>query len=257
MLALLSSPQDGSGANSWNRMTSWSYTSVYGRTAIGLHDLEAQIGSAALERAFKAYYQRWKFRHPSIADLRQSLMESSGQPEAVSRYFDQQVYHVARVDDSVKSITCEEELPVTGTHEKDGQWIEDTNASVAKSIEETRAAWARANPHPAPGTGPFPFTTTVVLRRHGAPGPETLLVKFADGSSETAKWDDDQLWARYAWTKPVKAISAEIDPEHVLQLDADKFNDGRTLASSHQAALRLTGDLAAWFQAVLALLVTQ
>ncbi len=255
--ALVSSPQDGSGANSWNRLTNWSYTSVYGRTSIGLHDLEAQIGSAAMEKSFQAYYQRWKFRHPSIADFRQSLMENSGQPELVSRYFDQQVYHVARVDDMVRSLTSEEDLPATGTQQKDGQWIEATNASVAKSIEETRAAWAKANPHAAPGTGPFPFTTTVVLRRFGAPGPQTLLVKFADGSSETAKWDDDLLWARYTWTKPVRAVSAEIDAEHVRLLDADKFNDGRTIAASHQASLRLAGDLAAWFQTMLALMVTQ
>jgi hypothetical protein len=255
--AMLSSPQDGSAASSWNRLSNWSYISLYGRTAVGLHDLEALIGKDAMEKSFQAYYQRWKFRHPSIADFRQSLMENSGQPELVSRYFDQQVYHVARVDDSVESLTCEEQLPVTGTHEIAGQWSEDTSQAVAQSIEQSRAAWAKANPHPAPGTGPFLFKTTVVLRRHGAPVPETLLVKFADGSSETASWDDDQQWARFSWIKPVRVVSAQIDPEHVRLLDADKFNDGRNMTASHQTSLRLTGDVAAWFQTILALMVTQ
>ena len=255
--ALLSSPQDGSAANSWNRLSNWSYISVYGRTALGLHDLEALIGKEAMERSFQAYYQRWKFRHPSIADFRQSLMENSGQPERVSRYFDQQVYHVARLDDSVSSLTCEEQLPVTGTQQNAGQWSEETSSAVAKSIQQTRSDWARANPHPAPGTGPFLFKTTVELRRRGAAVPETLLVKFADGSSETASWNDDQQWARFSWTKPVRVISAEIDPTHMQLLDADKFNDGRSMTASHRASLRLAGDLAAWFQTILALMVTQ
>ncbi|MBK7280981.1 hypothetical protein [Candidatus Aalborgicola defluviihabitans] len=40
-----------------------------------MHDLEERLGKDVTEKAFKAYYKRWKFRHPSIADLRDVLIE--------------------------------------------------------------------------------------------------------------------------------------------------------------------------------------
>ena len=70
-------PADPIGQNAYDRLQS--IGAVYSRTAVTLRDLEARIGKEATERAFKAYYARWKFRHPSVADLRESLAEASGQ----------------------------------------------------------------------------------------------------------------------------------------------------------------------------------
>jgi Peptidase family M1 domain len=80
-------PVDGVGENSWNRRSSSSYRTVYHRTAIILHDLEASLGTPTMEKAMQDYYQRWKFRHPSIADLRESLAEASGQRATVEAAF--------------------------------------------------------------------------------------------------------------------------------------------------------------------------
>jgi hypothetical protein len=66
-----------------------------------MRDLEAAVGTPALERAFKLYYARWKYRHPSIADLREALIEGTGQRATVERIFANQVYDVHPVDDSI------------------------------------------------------------------------------------------------------------------------------------------------------------
>ncbi|MBV8125231.1 MAG: M1 family metallopeptidase, partial [Paucibacter sp.] len=82
--AMRHEPSDPLGGNSWDRLSSMGYASVYMRTSTTLRDLEDALGKPVMEKAFKLYYQRWKFRHPDIADLRDALAEASGKPELVN-----------------------------------------------------------------------------------------------------------------------------------------------------------------------------
>ena len=66
----LKNPPDPLGENAWDRLSSSSYGTVYFRTATAMHDLEERLGTPVMERAMKEYYRRWRFRHPSSADLR-------------------------------------------------------------------------------------------------------------------------------------------------------------------------------------------
>ena len=75
-------------------------------------------------------------------------------------------------------------------------------------LPPNREAWGKAHPDAkATDPGPYSWRTTVTLRRRGVAVPQTLLVKFADGSSETVVWDDQERWVRFSWVKPVKALS--------------------------------------------------
>jgi hypothetical protein len=257
MLAMLHEPADPIGANSWQRLSSLSYTSLYSRSVLILHDLQSLIGTEAMDKSFKVYYNTWKFRHPSIADFREALADNSGQPELIDKYFALEVYGARRIDDDVDSVTSDEVLPQLGSHEENGKWVNVDEKAIDEQVAKTRKDWDKAHPKPEPGTGPFPFLTTVTLKRYGAPVPEILTVQFADGSSEVAVWNDSKRWARFSWTKPVKAVSAEIDANHQRLLDADKLNDSKTLKSDPKAALRLSGDIATWYQYLLSLMVTQ
>ncbi|MES3025083.1 MAG: M1 family metallopeptidase [Pseudomonadota bacterium] len=245
-------PADPLGQNAYERLQG--VGPVYSRTAVVMRDLEARIGKQAIERAFKAYYQRWKFRHPSVADLRESLAEASGQRAVVEQLFAQQVYQVAKVDDRIDRFSSAEELPQPGTFEAGGKRVEHDAAAVEKRIDAARAQWARANPRAKAGTGPFPFRTSVTLRRRGASVPQTLLVKFADGSTETASWNNDEKWQRFSWIKPVKAVSAELDPQRRHYLDTSKLDDSRTLKADPAASRRWSADFAAFVQILLALI---
>jgi hypothetical protein len=236
-------PADPLGENAYDRLQG--IGPVYVRTATMMRDLEARIGKDATERAFKEYYKRWKFRHPSVADLRETLAEASGQRATVEAFFAQQVYSTAKVDDRVDKFSSDEVVPQTGTREVNGAWVEDKESAVRESIEKTRKAWEKANPKAKPGTGPYPFRTALVLRRRGAAVPQTVLVKFADGTSETTVWDNDARYQKLTWVRPSRAVSVELDPQRQHYLDVSKLDDSRTLKPDSSAARRWTGDLSA------------
>jgi hypothetical protein len=257
LTAMVHQPPDPIGANSWQRISSIGYFSVYSRTVLMLNDLQDIIGTEAMDKAFKAYYETWKYRHPSIADFRESLADHSGHADVVEKYFALEVYNARRIDDAVTSVESVELLPQPGTHEENGKWTTQDDKAIDEQVEKIRKDWHKAHPKPEPGTGPFPFQTTVTVRRYGAPVPEILTVQFADGSSEVAVWNDSKRWVRFSWTKPVKALSAQINAGHSRMLDADRFNDSYSIKSDSKPALRLSGDLASWYQYILSILVTQ
>jgi len=249
-------PADAPGQNAWNRLDG--IGPVYMRTALVLRDLEARIGSEAIERGFKEYYRRWKFRHPSVADFREALADGSGARAAVEETFARQLYAVARVDDRVAEINSEEVLPLAGTRLENGRRVEETQADLDKRIAKLRADWKKANPKAKPGSGPFPYRTQVTVRRGGASVSQTLLVRFADGSREVAAWPagTDENWRTFSWVKPAKAESAELDTRRHHYLDVNKLDDSRTLANDGSAARRWGSDAMVFIQLLLSLIAT-
>lgn len=245
----LADPPDALGHSSWHRFSSSSYGTVYARTATLMHDIEAQIGKNKLEQAFKTYYQRWKFRHPSTADLREVLAEVSGQPALIHKLFEQHVYASNKVDDRIESFKSTEELPLLSASLSEKQRDEQ--------VEQARKAWKKAHPDAkAEQGGAFPYRTTVMLRRRGAAQAQTLVVRFADGSSETVVWDDEARWKRVSWLKPVKAVSAQLDPEQLHSLDVNLADNGQRLKPDGRAARRLATDAGGLVQTLLALIAT-
>lgn len=226
----LTHPLDETGANAWNRFSTFSYGTVYARTMTLMTDLEHQLGTPVMEKAMKAYYERWKFRHPSITDLEESLAESSGKRAVVESIFNQQVFAANRVDDAIEELQSEEVLPMPGTHLADGKWVEDKSDDVDSVIDKQRDAWNKNHADADKETaGPFAYRTTVTLKRYGAPVSEKLVVHFADGSSETVEWNNNQRWQRYSWVKAARGISAELDPDNLHLLDANRLNNTRII----------------------------
>nr|WP_240734092.1 M1 family metallopeptidase [Dyella soli] len=248
---------DPLGENSWDRYSSSSYGTVYSRTATAMHDLEERLGKDVMERAFREYYRRWHFRHPSVADLRAVLIEVSGDARNVNDIFDHYVYGTARIDDRVEAIDNQEVLPQAGSWVKQGERSELVADDRDAQVEKQRDAWKQAHPHAKSGSaGPFLWRGTVTVVRDGAPVPQTLRVIFADGSNEDVRWDDDRRWARFVFTRPTRIVSAELDRERKILLDANKLNDSRTVKSDTSASRRWTADVAAALQAFYAFVVT-
>lgn len=253
----LGEPADPLGENAWLRLEG--IGPVYARTAVMMRDLEAQLGKDVMERAMRTYYQRWRFRHPSIADLQATLAEVSGQGALVNTVFEQQVYATQPVDDRIADFSSDEVLPqpgYAGANANANPNVNVTSAVAEEQAEGARKRWHAQHPDAKPGTGPFPWRTAVVLRRHGAAVPQTLVVTFADGSRETVRWQGQERWRRFEWVKPVRAVSAQLDPERRHLLDANKLDDGRTLAADASATRRWTFELGTIVQTILALLAT-
>jgi hypothetical protein len=253
--AMVRDPSDATGASSWNRLDSQGYGSVYSRTATVMRDLEATLGKAAIEQGFKDYYATWKFRHPSIADLRESLAVSTGQRAVVERVFAQQVYAAGKQDDSIASLSSDPVLPVAGRMVVDGKPVTRDAEAVAASVEQQDQAWHKAHPKAAKDDGPFDYRTTVVVRRRGVAVPQSLVVTFADGSTRGFDWDDALLWKRFSFVDKRRAVAAQIDPQQRAYLDASKLDDGRRIEGDGSAARRWSADVVALFQALQNVLV--
>jgi hypothetical protein len=245
-------PADAPGANAWHRLQG--IGPVYVRSATVLRDLEAELGAPAIERAFREYYRRWKFRHPSTADLRETLAETTGRRDVVERVFARQLMATARVDDRIGDIASTEVLPQPGTRETPAGRVEDKQADIDRRVADARKAWKAAHPQAPDGTGPYPWRTDVVVRRRGAAVPQVLVVRFADGSAKTVAWDADEKWRRFSFTGPARAVSAQLDPRQVHYLDVDKLDDGRTLDPDPSASRRWSLDVAAIWLSVLSLI---
>jgi hypothetical protein len=247
-------PADAPGENAHHRLQG--IGPVYSRTSTVMRDLEAQLGSPVMEAAFKEYYRRWKFRHPSLADLRDTIIDVSGQAALVTSVFDQQLYRVRRVDDRISDFSSIEALPLAGSLETNGAWRELGSKGLVERIDTARAEWRKKHPKVDDGSGPFPYLTTVTLRRNGAPVPQTLLVKFADGTSETVAWNGDEDWRTFHWTRPARAVSAQLDPQRRHYLDVNKLDDSRSIDPDPRAARRWSSDFGAIVQALLSLIAT-
>ncbi|MDI1253930.1 M1 family metallopeptidase [Thermomonas sp.] len=254
--ASLTDPADPLGDNSWARLSSSSYGTVYTRTATVMHQIENMVGTPAMERAMKLYYERWKFRHPSVADLRDELAEGTGKPDIVNANFDSFIYGTGRFDDRVSSIVSHEILPLAGYHLDQGKQMLLGSKQVDKQISDSRKAWKTKHPKAKDWENVFPYQTVVVVRRDSAVMPQTLRVNFADGTHRDMPVTSTGSWQRFTFIGPAKAVSAQLDPDNVLHMDQSKLNDSRTVEADTRASRRWFGDFASLLQSFFALLAS-
>lgn len=254
--ASLGDPADPLGGNSWERLSSGSYNTVYTRTATAMRQIEALVGTPAMERAMKLYYARWKFRHPSTADLQAALAEGTGRADIVDAAFDAFIYGTGKVDDRVSSIKSEEILPLPGYRDYKGQRVLVGGKQIDKAIDDLREKWKKAHPKAKAWEGAFPYRSIVVVRRDGLAVPQTLRVKFADGSQRDMAVSGSGSWQRFVFVGPAKAVSAQLDPDDKIRLDGNELNDSRTAEANGDAARRWFRDFAMLLQSLFALLAT-
>jgi len=246
---------DPIAGNSWKRWSGGSYGLVYSRTALVFHDLEQVIGTELFEKAMKLYFQRWRFRHPGTADLREAFVDAGADRALVERWFEEQVFANGPVDDRVMKVAAREELPPLGLPDVDGRRQEATEKAREKAVSDAREAWKKEHGEPADGKpGPFPWRNEVSVRRYGVGVPQVVVVTFEDGSVEKLDWPAGERWGHWELVRPVKVRSAQIDAERKVFLDLNKLDDGRTREARRGPAARLALSMGGWIQFLLAVL---
>jgi hypothetical protein len=162
------------------------------------------LGETTIRRALQVYFLRYRFTHPTGSDFLHTLEEVSGRMD-LEPYFNQAIYGTEALDYSVDSLD-------SGPTE---WWKGDKSGG--------------------------PYHSTVVVRRLGTfLFPVTLEVVFADGSRERATWDGKDRWMRFSWDRPSRAVSAQVDPDHTVRLDANSFNNSYIDEPRSTARLKLT-----------------
>lgn len=247
---------DPIAGNSWDRFSRGSFGLVYSRTAMVFHDLEARLAPGVLARGFAGYYRRWRFRHPSTADFEEALADAAGdEAPLVHRWFSEQVYQRAPVDDRVETVEAVEVLPEPGTFLRDGQRHERTQEQADEEIQQRRDAFKKSHPEAKPAAaGPFNWRSVVQVRRYAAEEPETVVVRFDDGAVETLPFPEGERWHRFVFERPARVASAQLDPGRQVLLDLNKLDDGRTRERAPLASRRWTLEFMAWAGLALSML---
>ncbi len=205
----LSSPNyDPLTRKAWQFVDSSSYGAItYGKTATVLTTLEAVVGTDAMNRAMRTYFMTYRFKHPTGTDFLNTIKQVTGRQDLDS-YFDQAVSGTAVLDYAVRDIDSEPVKwwdPPTGKDE------------CAKGCRDT-----------------------VTIRRKGDfILPVTLEVRFDDGTKKREFWDGKDRWTRFTYVKNARILSAEIDPDHVIWMDKDMFNNSYVEASDGTAGRKL------------------
>ena len=95
--------------------------------------------------------------------------------------------------------------------------------------------------------------TTVVVRRYGdGVFPVDVRITFDDGSQVRERWDGRERWTLMTFDRTARAVSAEVDPDRVLQLDMNWTNNSRSLAPrGDRAATKWALKWMVWLQDLL------
>jgi Peptidase family M1 domain len=195
----------------WQFLNFDSYGDItYSKTALVLLTLEHIIGEQKVREAQHVYFERYRFKHPTADDFMNTVNEAAGQN--LDWYWNQ---------------------AVRGTQVLDYR--------ILKADSE-RADWADKNAPKVEKKGETEYLSSVVVHRKGDfVFPVVLEVKFDDGETIREGWDGVDRWHRFTWQKKAELVSAEIDPDHAILLDRDRFNNSWLQKPDSHATGKITG----------------
>jgi len=204
----------------WEYLSGASYgTNSYGRVGLTLRTLESYLGAETMARVMRVYHQRWRYRHPCLADFIAAVNEVSGRD---MNWFFQQFFYSSNVADytidQVRSDLVEGKLGVYEVNGKKQTFTEKDASKEAKGAAKQ-------------------YRSTITVRRLGeALAPVDVVVHFDNGETVREHWDGQYRWTRFTYLKSAKAVSAEVDPECKLALEANFTNNSRTAEEDNRAA---------------------
>ena len=182
---------------------------TYGKTASVLLTLEGIIGQDTMNKAMRAYFMKYRFTHPTKEDFLKTIEEVSG--KNLRWYFDQAIYGSQVMDYKVLKI---ESFPENWYEEKKNMFQKEDQNTVYRSY-----VWLQRK-------GDFVM-------------PVDVEIKFDDGEKVREHWDGVNRWTRFMYEKKAKVESAEIDPDHKIQIDRNDFNNSYAAEAHGKAARKL------------------
>jgi len=190
-----------------------SYAGItYGKTSSVLLTLEGIIGEDTMAKAMHTYFMKYRFTHPTKEDFLKTIEEVSGKD--LRWYFNQAVYGSQVLDYQILSV---DSYPTNWFEEKKGK---DKDKDKDKdNVYQSYVAVGRK--------GDFVM-------------PIDVEVKFDNGEKVREHWDGQSRWTRFGYVKKAKVVSAEIDPDHTVQIDRDHFNDSFVVKPSPKPTYKLS-----------------
>ena len=70
--------------------------------------------------------------------------------------------------------------------------------------------------------------------------PVEVEIKFDNGEKVREHWDGQSRWTKLTYQKKAKAVSAELDPDHTVQIDRNNFNNSYVVDANPKATRKLS-----------------
>jgi hypothetical protein len=190
-----------------------SYAGItYGKTATILLTLEGTIGEDTMAKAMHIYFMKYRFTHPTKEDFLKTIEEVAGKD--LRWYFNQAVYGSQVLDYEVLSVNS---FPVNWYEEKKDK------KEATKGKDDTV------------------YQSYVTLhRKEDFITPIDVEIKFDNGELVREHWDGQSRWTRLGYVKKAQVVSAEIDPDHTVQLDRNDFNNSFVVQASTRPTYKLS-----------------
>ena len=204
---------DPQSAPSWRYWPETARAINYSKTALWLNTLERMLGWDTLQQILSTYFKRFSFKHPEPKDFFAVANEVS--KSDLTWFFDQVYRNSTHFDYALDFFTSEQV--------SDRGIFGDTNQRTFAADERSGDA----------------YRTRVIARRVGdGVFPVTIRVVFENNQEVRWQWDGRDRWKMFEVDRPVRAVTAQVDPERVLLLDANYTNNSRSLAPKTNAAAR-------------------
>ena len=195
------------------------------RAAVALHMIERYIGWPALQQALAAFREQRHGRPLSAQEFAAVVSDQRGSD--LAWLFDEAFRVSARFDYGIEALSSE---PSAG------------DASRIRTSVTVRRY----------GDGLFAGTSEARAAMPGGSRSLPVEVRFADGSRVRDGWDGRDVGGDFVYESRSRAVSASIDPDVVVLLDADRANNTRTLQPGwHEAGARLAFQWIVWLQDVM------
>jgi peptidase M1-like protein len=202
--------RDPMAQKAYNYASFGSYSGItYGKTASVLLSLEGIIGQDTMAKAMHTYFMKYRFTHPVKEDFLKTIEEVSGRD--LHWYFNQAVYGSQVMDYEILKI---DSFPAEWYLEK-------------KDKKNTKKD----------GKDDTVYQSYVTIhRKEDFVMPVEVEIKFDNGEKIREHWDGQSRWTRFSYQKKAKVLSAEIDPDHTVQIDRNNFNNGYIVEPNSKAS---------------------
>ncbi len=205
--------RDPMAQNAYAYYNSNSYGGVtYGKTASVLLTLEGIIGEETMSKAMRAYFMKYRFTHPTKEDFLKTIEEVAGKD--LHWYFNQAVNGTQVLDYEILKV---DSFPV--------DWYQEKKDKKSDKNAKDNAVYQ---------------SNVSVHRKEDFAMPIDIEVRFDNGERVRERWDGQARWKRFAYLKNAKAVSAEIDPDHTVQLDRNNFNGSFRVEGSGRSTFKLS-----------------
>jgi len=226
---VIAADRDPIAENAYDYYNSNSYGGItYGKTASVLLTLESIIGEDTMAKAMHVYFMKYRFTHPTKEDFLKTIEEVSAKD--LRWYFNQAIYGSQVMDYEVLDVNS---FPVN--------WYEDEQ----KDAQKDRGKDKDKGNYKDKDKDDTVYQSYVSLhRKEDFVMPVEVEIVFRDSKNHEEKvrehWDGKNRWIRFSYLKKAKVVSAEIDPDHTVQIDRNDFNNSYVVEANTKPTKKLS-----------------